>query len=392
MTVESIESIHEKRESVLGLRMIHEPTYLRFFQARGSEAPTLLEETMIKARRLSPGDRVATVSLSWGGPGAFPHRYEAGKRQLQDEFGLEVVELPHTLCDPEWLYRNPRARAEDLMGAFEDPAVSGIFSTIGGDDSIRLLPYLDPAVFRSSPKVFLGYSDTTVTQLALFKAGLVSFYGPAIMANFAENRGMFPYMVSSVRRTLFSSAPVGTVEPNRGGWTAEELDWAVPENQQRARRLNPHEGWRFLQGSGVARGRLLGGCLEVLEFLRGTELWPEDDSWRGAILFLETSEEAPSPLVLSRALRVYAAMGVLENLSGILLAKPGGDIPVERFGEYEEALLQVVAGEQQLVDLPVITRMDFGHTDPMFVLPYGVEAEIDCEKQRFSIVEGAVVG
>jgi LD-carboxypeptidase C-terminal domain/LD-carboxypeptidase N-terminal domain len=183
-------------------------------------------------------------------------------------------------------------------------------------------------VFRSSPKVFLGYSDTTVTHLALFKAGLVSFYGPAIMANFAENRGMFPYMVSSVRRTLFSSAPVGTVEPHRGGWTAEELDWALPENQQRARRLNPHEGWRFLQGSGVARGRLLGGSLEVVEFLRGTELWPEDDSWRGAILFLE-------------------------NLSGILLAKPGGDIPVERFGEDEEALLQVVAGEQQLVDLPV---------------------------------------
>jgi muramoyltetrapeptide carboxypeptidase LdcA involved in peptidoglycan recycling len=44
------------------------------------------------------------------------------------------------------------------------------------------------------------------------------------------------------------------------------------------------------------------------------------------------------------------------------------------------------------VDLPVITRMDFGHTDPMFVLPCGVEAEIDCEKQRFSIVDGAVVG
>ena len=59
---------------------------------------------------------------------------------------------------------------------------------------------------------------------------------------------------------------------------------------------------------------------------------------------------------------------------------------MERFGEYEEALLQVVAGRQRLVDLPVITRMDFGHTDPMFVLPYGVEAEIDCEKQRFSIV------
>jgi muramoyltetrapeptide carboxypeptidase LdcA involved in peptidoglycan recycling len=34
--------------------------------------------------------------------------------------------------------------------------------------------------------------------------------------------------------------------------------------------------------------------------------------------------------------------------------------------------------------------MDFGHTDPMFVLPYGVEAEIDCDAQMFTIVENAV--
>ncbi|WP_394631503.1 hypothetical protein [Escherichia coli] len=39
----------------------------------------------------------------------------------------------------------------------------------------------------------------------------------------------------------------------------------------------------------------------------------------------------------------------------------------------------------------MITRMDFGHTDPMFVLPYGVEAEIDCDEQRFSITEGALI-
>jgi hypothetical protein len=135
------------------------------------------EDDMIKARKLSPGDKVAAISLSWGGPGQFLHRYEAGKRQLQEEFGLEVVETRHALRDPKWLHRNPRARAEDLMEAFGDPAVSGVVSTIGGDDSIRLLPYLDPDVFRSNPKVFLGYSDTTVTHLALFKADLATFYG-----------------------------------------------------------------------------------------------------------------------------------------------------------------------------------------------------------------------
>jgi muramoyltetrapeptide carboxypeptidase LdcA involved in peptidoglycan recycling len=346
---------------------------------------------MMKARKLSPGDRVAAVSLSWGGPGEFPHRYEAGKRQLQEEFGLEVVETRHALRDPEWLHENPLARAEDLMEAFEDPGVSGVISTIGGDDSIRILPYLDPGTLRSHPKVFLGYSDTTVTHLALFKAGLVSFYGPSVMAGFAENAGMFPYTVASVRRTLFSSEPVGLVEPNPEGWTAEELDWAVPENQEKPRQLNPPEQWRFLQGRGIARGRLLGGCLEILEFLRGTDVWPEEDAWRGAILFVETSEEAPSPSVVMRAFRVYAAMGILNKLSGILFARPGGDVPPQRFGEYEAAILQVVVGEEGLEDLPLITRMDFGHTDPMFVLPYGVEAEIDCEKERFSIMESALV-
>lgn len=56
---------------------------------------------MIKARRLKPGDTVAAVSLSWGGPGAIPHRYEAGKRQLEEIFGLKVVETRHALADPD---------------------------------------------------------------------------------------------------------------------------------------------------------------------------------------------------------------------------------------------------------------------------------------------------
>lgn len=204
-----------------------------------------LEYEVLKPRRLERGDRVAAISLSWGGPGAYPHRYEAGKRQIESEFGLEVVETRHALRDPDWLQANPGARAEDLMEAFEDPEIAGIISTIGGDDSIRLLPFLDPGVFRANPKVFLGYSDTTVTHLALSRAGIVSFYGPSILAGFAENAGMFHYMVSSVRRAVFYAEPIGVVEPNPGGWTAEELDWGVPENQTRPRRMNPHEGWRF---------------------------------------------------------------------------------------------------------------------------------------------------
>jgi muramoyltetrapeptide carboxypeptidase LdcA involved in peptidoglycan recycling len=345
---------------------------------------------MQKPRKLKSGDKVAAVTLSWAGPASFPHRYLVGKRQLEDEFGLQVVEMPHALKDPEWIAKNPEARAEDLMMAFSDSSVAGIISTIGGEDSIRLLPFIDLEVIRSNPKIFLGYSDTTVTHFACYKAGLASFYGPAIMSGFAENQGLFRYMAASVRKALFCSEPVGVIQPNTEGWTVEHLDWAIPENQLRKRKLNPSEPWRFLQGEGIRQGQLIGGCLEVMEFLRGTSIFPDAAAWRRAILFLETSEEAPSPTVLRRALRTYAAMGILQNLSGILFGRPGGQIPPSDFAEYEKVLLQVVSEEEGLTHLPIITRMDFGHTDPMLVLPYGVCAQIDCDRKQFTILENAV--
>ena len=346
---------------------------------------------MQKPHRLHPGDKVAAISLSWGGPAAFPLRYAAGKKQLEDEFGLQVVETRHALRDEGWLKRNPQARADDLMEAFADPSIRAVISTIGGDDSIRILPYLDLDVLRAHPKIFMGYSDTTITHLAFYRAGLISFYGPAIMAGFGENGGLFPYLVDSVRRTLFSTIPPGEIKPNGDGWTVEHLDWADPANRTRSRKLNPAESWKFLQGQGVRRGRLLGGCIEVFDWLRGSPWWPVPEAWQDAILFLETSEEAPPPDEVERILRVYASLGILKQLSGLLFGRPGGQVPAERFGEYEQAILQVVREEEGLDELPVVTRMDFGHTDPMCVLPYGVLAEIDCTARRFSILEAGVV-
>ena len=349
-----------------------------------------MKTAMMKSEKLQPGDKVATVSLSWGGPGAFPYRYEAGKRQLEEEFGVTVVEMPHTLSDPSWLQNNPQARADDLMQAFADTSIKAVISTIGGDDSLRILPFLDLDVIRSNPKIFMGYSDTTATHMACLKAGLVSFYGPAIMAGFAENGGLFPYMADSVHKTLFSSAPIGNIAPNNEGWTVEFLEWANPENQSRKRQLTPPTGWKFLQGNGSHSGHLIGGCFEGLDWLRGTDFWPEPEMWPGAILFLETSEEAPPPNEVLRGLRTYAAMGILKELSGLLFGRPGGQVEPGQFDEYDKVISQVIVEEEGLVELPIITQMDFGHTDPMFVLPYGIQAEIDCDAQQFTIIESAV--
>ena len=52
------------------------------------------------------------------------------------------------------------------------------------------MPFLDYSVIRQNPKVFIGYSDSTVTHFAFLKAGVTSFYGPSLMAGFDENGGI----------------------------------------------------------------------------------------------------------------------------------------------------------------------------------------------------------
>ena len=346
--------------------------------------------TLIKPNKLNAGDTIAAISLSWGGAAVYPDRYAIGVRRLQEIFGLNVIETKYARRAPDWLYQNPQARAADLMDAFANPDIKGIFSIIGGDDSIRLLPHIDYDVIRKHPKIFLGFSDTTVTHFICLKAGLGTFYGPAILTAFAENINMHQYTIDSVMASLFSTKAIGTVSENKTAWTAEYLDWDVPTNQNISRKQHPCDRWRFIQGSGTVNGQLIGGCVEVLQMMNGTEIWPDHSVWDHSILFLETSEEGMSTGEFERFLRNLGAQKILQRLNGILFSKPGGSsiIPND-FVNYDNTLLHVLH-EFDRVDLPVVTNMDFGHTDPMMVLPFGRSTQIAVDDKQFNILESGV--
>lgn len=83
-------------------------------------------------------------------------------------------------------------------------------------------------------------------------------------------------------------------------------------------------------------------------------------------------------------------MGILARLSGLLFGRPGGDLDPARFADYDAALLSVIRDEEGLTQLPIITGMDFGHSDPMCVLPIGGLARIDCDGQTVELIEAAV--
>lgn len=342
-----------------------------------------------KPRALSPGSRVAVISPSWGGPATFPHRYEMGVRELQTRFGLDVVEMPHTRAEADWIWRNPRARADDINAAFADPTIDGIIASIGGFDSVRILPYLDGDLISNNPKVFMGYSDTTTLHTYALIHGLQTFYGPSVMAGIAENGGTLPYTENWVRRTIMVAEPVGDLNPS-AEWTDEFVGWEKTEFENTPRTMLPNPGWHWMQGSSRAEGHLIGGCLDVLECLKGTPWWPAPHLWDGAIFYWEPSEEALDPSRIGWWLRNYGMIGIFDRISAMLVGRPTRYSP-EQHAELKKTIQRIVVDEFGRPDLPIILDIDFGHTYPQMVLPNGGRVTIDPSTHTIALPDPAVV-
>lgn len=342
---------------------------------------------LIKPQKLKIGDTVATVSLSNGSAGDknILQRYYIGKQRLENQFGLRVVEMKNTLKGSKYLYHHPELRAMDLMDAFSDKNIKAIFTCIGGYESIRILPYIKVDVIKSNPKIFLGYSDSTITHLICLMAGLSSFYGVSVLAELAENIEIFDYTADYIKKVLFQSSPIGEIKAAKE-WTGERIEWTI-ENAKIRKKLTNNDGYEFIQGNGVRKGRLIGGCMEVLEMAKGASIWPKQDSFENAILFFETSEDTPQPNFFEYWLRNYGSQGILQKSNGIIFGKPYQE---KYYHEYKKAILKVLH-ELHLYDLPVIYNATFGHNEPMCILPYGAMAKIDCDNKTFMILESGVV-
>ncbi len=343
---------------------------------------------MIKPNRLQPGDKVAVVSLSRGmlGEEAFIHKFHLAKQRLEEDYGLTVVAMPNALKGIDYLYRHPEARAQDLMDAFRDPEIKAVFNAIGGDDTIRLLPYIDFDVLRENPKIFTGFSDTTTNHFMMHKAGLVSYYGLSVMNNWAEYVEINPYTKNAIDRTLFH--PVDTLEIPCSDYCSYDCDkiWWGEEHIQEATPRYPNTGYELLQGSGTVTGQLMGGCIDVFPDLLGTALWPSLEEWKGKILLLETSESNMPEELLMSLLRNLNAQGILGVLNGIIVGKPAFRDKEE---SYKEIYRQAVGFEAGREDLPILYNVNVGHAYPIGVFPLGLTYEIDCERKTLRLLESA---
>lgn len=341
---------------------------------------------MKKPPRLKKGANIAIVSPSWGGPSVFPHIFDAGIQNLRD-LGLNPVAFPTARMDAERLYRRPDLRAKDINAAFADTNIDGIMASIGGSDSVRILKYLDIDTLQKQPKFLMGYSDFTTLTTYLNLHGLVTFQGPSVMAGFSQWPSFSARYRDYVHDFFFSPQEQGTL-PTFKAYSNGYPDWQDPQNTGKLATLHNNEGPRFLQGTGTVTGELFGGCIEVLEMMKGTAFWPKPGFWQQKILFLETSEDKPTLTSIRCWLRNYGVMGVFDALAGICFGRAMKFTDEEK-AQLDHAILSVIREEFGQTTLPIVTNLDFGHTDPQLILPLGISFAIDCDKQQLVQCESA---
>lgn len=341
---------------------------------------------MLKPQKLNRGDTVAIVSLSSGiaGDDSIVWRTYQGIQRLQEIFGLKVKIMPHALKGSAFTQQHPELRASDLNEAIRDREVKAIISSIGGDDAIRIWPYVDCEALQSFPKIFSGYSDSTTVHMMFYKMGITSFYGPALLTDFAENINMDSYTIKDIEKNWFNSELIGEVRPAKY-IRPYGLNWNI-ENKATARPIVQQQGYILLQGRVDVTGQLIGGNLETLVDIKDSELFPQLNDFEQAILFLETSEDMPKPDEFREMLFQLFEKGVFHKVNGIIFGKPFNNVYYE---QYKDEILTFFNVEP-LKDLPILYNLSFGHNEPKHILPYGVAAQINCETKQFFITENGV--
>jgi muramoyltetrapeptide carboxypeptidase LdcA involved in peptidoglycan recycling len=342
---------------------------------------------LIAPPKVLAGDQVAVLSPSWAGAALFPEVHELSMRVIRDDLGLIPVQFPTTLD----MTASPEARASDLMNAFAEPSIRAVLTTIGGDDEITVLPFLDPDVVQANPKAFFGYSDNTNVLNWLWNLGIASYHGGSTLIHLARRGGVHPVSIESLRRALFVSGTYA-IEP-QGDFTDEHRGWDEYSDMTQALPMFRDPGWDWHNATRVVSGPTWGGNLEIMHWNLAAGRWILPvERYDGCVLILETSEEMPPADEVFRMLRNAGERGLLERFGALVMAKPKAWHPLRplnvderaRFrADQRDAVLQ--AFDYYNPSAMIVFGPDFGHTDPQYVLPFGGVMTVDGPGRRITV-------
>jgi len=312
-------------------------------------AETVVSASLLRPAALQRGDTIGIVAPSYSPREGWLTR---GVKALE-RAGFNVLLDAELMTLRRFLRKEDERRADNFMSMWVDPRVKAVIGGTGGYGAVRMLPHLEPEVFRLNPKSFVGYSDVTALHLWLNRrAGLRTFHGPTV-----------DDLVPGTRDPTLASLLTALTTPRPN----------IRMGRGVTRAVRP----------GHAVGRLVGGNLSLVQQSIGTPYEiPVDD----AILFLEETKD-PMSVVDERLLHLRAS-GLLPRVRGIVFGHLSLDRSEE--DEFEDFVLDLVSD----LDVPVLMDFPAGHEIPNLTLPLGTEVELVVEGESGWIQyhEDALVG
>jgi len=245
-----------------------------------------------------------------------------------------------------------------------------LISCGGGELMCEVVPYIDfERLKEAKPKWFMGYSDNTnFTFLSAILMDTAAIYGPCAAAF-----GMEPWHPSLQDAYDVLSGKRDTIK-GYGLWEKESLkDEEYP--------LLPYNVTeksvicKFPDEDVELEGRLLGGCMDILQMYPGTaydkvkdfnEKYKED----GIIWFLEACEL--NVMSIRRALWQMKEAGWFTHVKGFLIGRPmmyGQDM----FGVDQYRAVTDMLSE---FNVPIVMDLDIGHLAPMMPMICGGTAKV----------------
>ncbi|UCE06165.1 MAG: LD-carboxypeptidase [bacterium] len=310
----------------------------------------------VKPVRISASDTIGIVS-----PASCPldeEIYRQGVNYLRT-LGYNVIESEHVLDKRGYLAGKDVDRVNDLNKMFLDPAIDAIICSRGGYGTPRIIDRIDFEAIQKNSKIFVGYSDITSLNLAIWqKTGLVTFSGSMVAVEMGS--GIAAFTEQKFWKTLTSVEPIGLLS-------------------------NPPDLPIKIINHGKTEGRLLGGCLSLINVLLGTPFCPD---FKDAILFIEDIDE--EPYRVDRYLAQLKLAGVLNQVVGIVVGQFIDCKPKDP----EKPSLQLSEIFQDYfgpLNIPIITNFAYGHGPIKHIIPIGVHAILDTDLGGLMITESAVI-
>lgn len=317
-------------------------------------------------KKLKKGDKIVVVAPS-DSLKLISEEIKSIADERFTEMGLVLSFAKHVNELDEFDSSSIKSRVSDLHNAFSDKSVKAVFAVIGGLNCNQLLRYLNWNLIKKNPKIFVGYSDTTALQNAIYaKTGLVTYSGPAY-SSFGQKL-YFDYTLEYFKKCIFDNK-IFDILPSKT-WSDDR--WY---SDQKNRKLIKNKGWLNIN-TGKAEGRILGANICTFNLLQGTEYFPDISN---SILFLE--DDAESMLGnFNRDLQSLIHLPNFSTVKGIVIGRFQNASKVKT-----KHLIKAIKSKAELNHIPVLANVDFGHTSPMITFPIGGKAQLVISNKKSTL-------